>query len=1072
MPQRLSKTGSELFIVDNSDADWKGLKYLHDWCQISKAIDIATGYFEIGSLLGLNGEWQKVDLIRILMGDEVSFRTRAAFVQGLRQIVCALDASLEREKENNDFLNGVPAIVEAIRSGKIKCRVYRKEKFHAKAYITHARLEVVGSSGLVGSSNFTLPGLTENVELNVQITGRPVTVLQEWYEQHWDAAEDVTPEILRTIERHIREYSPFEVYAKALQEFFKGHEMTADEWEVAGPDKGGSRMYPVLDQYQQDGYHALLKIARQHNGALLCDGVGLGKTFVGLMLIERLIVQENKKVALFVTKAARQPVWEKEIKRYLPHLKGTVYNNLAIFNHTDLQRGGNFPEDFARVREWADAILIDEAHHFRNPGVFGTGGEHGRIAAAEGVRPSRYRQLFDLIERPDGQTKHVFLLTATPINNKLIDLQHMIELFSRRKADYFKTTLGIHSLPGHFRKMEKDLEAQSEQPDGQAGKPDLQPDLFPETNLADADKVLAGDKLFQGLVVQRSRAYVRQSQLQQGGTAASFPTREDPKVAEYSVKKTYGKLLGMVDQAFHKEKPLFSLAMYYPLAFYQGPDTTIDKFVENRQRQVVGLIRTQFLKRFESSAHAFKCSCDRLLVKLLAFVTKNSQTEDEKRHLQKWRIRHKELTNYVHERYVANLYGESEEEADEDLITEEMLEAAKELPREEYDVPSILRETLEDLETLADFLEELENFKPEHDDKLKALVKLLKGDPILNKHKVLIFTEFADTARYLCDQLMKQGFDGVEEIDSATKNPDVITRFSAYYNGSSSAELAAKGQTEIRVLISTDVLAEGLNLQDATRLINYDLHWNPVRLMQRIGRVDRRLNPEIEAKLLADHPEQKTLRGKVAFWNFLPPQELEELLRLFNRVSHKVLRISKKFGIEGQKLLRPEDDYEALKNFNHAYEGEPNPQEQMHLEYQELLGQHPDLAERLSAFPGRVFSGKKHPQALARAVFFCYALPGPDTNVAMPGETPWTEVAGRTAWYLYDLTRDRLIEDPTEIHDLIRCQPDTPRHCSIPKETLAEIRGKIEKHIRNTYLKSMQAPQGVKPVLKAWLELS
>ena len=126
---------------------------------------------------------------------------------------------------------------------------------------------------------------------------------------------------------------------------------------------------------------------------------------------------------------------------------------------------------------------------------------------------------------------------------------------------------------------------------------------------------------------------------------------------------------------------------------------------------------------------------------------------------------------------------------------------------------------------------------------------------------------------------------------------------------------------ESRVLISTDVLSEGLNLQDATRLINYDLHWNPVRLMQRIGRVDRRMNPEVEALLLADHPDQKSLRGTVAYWNFLPPDELDVLLSLYSKVSHKTLRISKTFGIEGKRLLRPEDDYEALKEFNHTYEG-------------------------------------------------------------------------------------------------------------------------------------------------------
>jgi superfamily II DNA or RNA helicase len=1060
MPKRTSRSGSELFIVDNSDTDWKVRRYLHDWCDYSKSLDVATAYFEIGSLLALDGEWQKVDDIRILMGDEVSWRTKTAFHDALAQITRRLDCSLEQEKEKNDFLAGVPAVVDALRTGKIRSRVYRKAKFHAKAYINHARKEVLGSAALVGSSNFTYPGLTENIELNVQITGGPVTVLQEWYEEHWNDAEDVTPQILRVIERHVREYTPFEVYAKAMHELHRRQEMTDQEWL-----NRQSRVYPILDQYQKDGFHKLVEIADRYGGAFLCDGVGLGKTFVGLMLIEYLVEKRRKRVVVFVPKAGRDPVWEPAISRYLPHLGGGDFSNLAVFNHTDLQRGGQFPDRLRRIKEMADVILIDEAHHFRNPGLFGTGGEKGRIAPASDGRRSRYAEMFDLVQRADGN-KQMYLLTATPINNRLIDLQHMIELFSRRQADYFKR-VGVHSLPGHFRKMEKDL---LQSANGQA-----QPALF-DTNLAEAEKVLAGDVLVRELVVQRSRAYVKESQQQQGGTPAFFPEREHPKVAEYSVKKTYGRLLEMVDNAFKKEKPLFSLAIYYPLAYYHGDDATVDPFVENRQRQVVGLIRTQFLKRFESSAHAFECSCDRLFVKLLAFFIKHSQTADEKRTLDKWLTRHKELTGHVKDRYETNLYGEPEDEADEDLITEEMLEAVEDLPRGEYDVPKMLAETRDDLDQLVDFFHELEKFKPEHDDKLKALVKLLISDPVLKKHKVLIFSEFSDTARYLKEQLEARQIAGIEQIDSGSKKnrTKVIRAFSPYYNGSSSAGLAAEGLTETRILISTDVLAEGLNLQDATRLVNYDLHWNPVRLMQRIGRVDRRMNPEVEARLIADHPEQKPLRGHVAYWNFLPPAELDTLLLLYGKVSHKTLRISKTFGIEGQKLLHPEDDFEALKNFNHLYEGKATQAEKMQLEYQQLLRDYPDLADRLNSLPGRVFSGKRHPTAGTRTVFFCFALPAADHSAAPgeAGELPWTEEAGRAAWYTYDVDTEKIISDPTAIIDIIRSLPDTPRHCVLAKETLAEIRGKIEKHIKNTYLKSVQAPIGVKPVLKSWMELN
>jgi len=1073
MSNRETKTGSDLFIVDNGDQDWKVLRYLHDWCQISRAIDIATGYFEIGALLALKDEWQKVDRVRILMGDEVSLRTRAAFAEGLNQVRARLDASLEAEKLKNDFLAGVPAIVEGIRAGKIVCRVYRKEKFHAKAYITHDRSPVRGSAALVGSSNFTFPGLSENIELNVQITGRPVNDLQAWYEEHWDKAEDVTPEILRIIERQTREHTPFEVYAKALHEYCRQEEISDTHWL-----EQRSRIYPILDRYQKEGFHKLMAIADVYRGALLCDGVGLGKTFIGLMAIEYLVERLRKRVMLLVPKAGREAVWEQALHQYLPHLAGGDFSNLAVFNHTDLQRGGDYPIRLQRMKEMADAVLIDEAHHFRNPGQ---GGDSRGIQAETPRTPSRYRRLYDLIDGPTG-CKQVFLLTATPVNNRLIDLQHMIELFSRRQADYFQSKVGIHSLPGHFRKMEKDLLKAT------TGNSD---DSVP-TDLFEAELVLAGDALFQALVVQRSRAYVRESQLQQDGALAVFPTREDPQVGRYDLKKTYGQLLAKVEQAFAKEKPLFFLAIYYPLAYYTGDDQSIDKFAENRQRQVVGLIRTQFLKRFESSAHAFACSCDRLLVKLLAFATRHSETPAEKSRLERWMRRHKDLIGYVHERQLELFGSDDDDEADDDLVSEEMLEGVEYLERQQYNVEQILNDTYEDLDQIIEFLHEVRQLDPKKDDKLKALTKLLKDDAVLSKHKVLIFTEYADTARYLKRELADQGIKGIDQIDSGTKRRgDVIRAFAPYYNGTNSAGLTAAGKTETRILISTDVLSEGLNLQDATRLINYDLHWNPVRLMQRIGRVDRRLNPGVEEKLVADHPDQKPLRGTVAYWNFLPPDELNDLLRLYQRVAHKTLRISRTFGIEGQKLLTPEDDYEALRNFNHAYEGTPTPAEDMHLEYQRLLRDCPGLAERLDALPSRVFSGKTHPTPGTRAVFFCYALPAvvqgasaeepvrqgslfdaaPVEPAARQGLLAWTEAAGRTAWYLYDLAADKILDDATAMLALIRCRPETPRQCVVEPKTLQEIRAKVEKHIDRSYLKSLQAPQGVNPVLKAWMEL-
>ena len=149
-----------------------------------------------------------------------------------------------------------------------------------------------------------------------------------------------------------------------------------------------------------------------------------------------------------------------------------------------------------------------------------------------------------------------------------------------------------------------------------------------------------------------------------------------------------------------------------------------------------------------------------------------------------------------------------------------------------------------DLDVLARFLDELADFTPERDDKLQVLLGLMRNDPILSRHKVLIFTEYRDTARYLEAQFEAAGIGPIAEVDSLSKERHQrdSAAFAPYYNESSSAELRDEGVQEIRVLIATDILAEGLNLQDATCIINYDLHWNPVRLMQRIGRVDRRLD--------------------------------------------------------------------------------------------------------------------------------------------------------------------------------------------------------------------------------------
>lgn len=202
-----------LYIVDNSSEKASVKKYLSEWCSISKQMDIATGYFEIGGLLTLGEDWQKLDKIRIILGNEVTKRTKDVIEEVAQTMIERFRSSMEREQEKNEFLIGVPAIIKAMKAGKIECRVYDSNKFHAKAYITYFRdeyreqfisaMNVPLGYALVGSSNFTKAGLTQNIELNVQVKDE-VEQLQKWFDEHWQNGTDITEAVLKVMEMHCR----------------------------------------------------------------------------------------------------------------------------------------------------------------------------------------------------------------------------------------------------------------------------------------------------------------------------------------------------------------------------------------------------------------------------------------------------------------------------------------------------------------------------------------------------------------------------------------------------------------------------------------------------------------------------------------------------------------------------------------------------------------------------------------------------------------------------------------------------------------------------------------------------
>lgn len=1031
--------GKRLYVVDNSSPENSVKHYLTEWCDKSKQFDVATGYLEIGGLLDLDQHWQKLEKIRIILGNEVTKRTKEVIDKVVQSMLSRLGSSLDTEKESNEFLIGVPAIVEAMKSRKIECRVFDKDKFHAKAYIFYFRddineslknlpssVRVSQNYALVGSSNFTHAGLTKNIELNIQVDNE-VAELQEWFEERWNEGADITDAILETIEKHCKEYSPYDIYLRSMYEFFKGREETVSEWE-----NNESVVYKKLSQYQKDGYNTLIEIADRYSGAFLCDGVGLGKTFEGLMLIERFVKKERKNVVLMVPAAARVSVWETTIKKYIPEILEGFYP-FKIINHTDLllQKNENLMDQIA---EQAEIIVIDEAHHFRNRSS------------------NRYRKLFNMMAT--GSNKQIFMLTATPINNSFLDLQHLIELFSHRQEDYFsQAPLGIHSLSGHFKKMEAKLSS-----------------IF-GSNVSESidvsDDIFRGDKLVNQLVVQRSRSYVKKSLSKEEGDKVLFSVRKPPVVANYSLRKSYGKLIEHFVDSFDrkdprtgKNMPILALAVYSPYedVYYVGDKSKIDEMAFGRQQQVVNLIRLLLLKRFESSIEAFKETCIRIYARLRKFITDYRQ-DGNARLLERFLNKHDQISSFVDD-FINTKMQESVEELEDDL-PDYVWNVEENIDVSDFDIRTMLDDTMLDMDVLAEFIGDIKDFKSENDDKIRELKRILKEDPKILGKKVIIFSEFRATAKYIFDELQKDGFTQIAEIDgqSQVDRHEVIQRFSPYYNDKSSSEI----EDEINILIATDVLAEGLNLQDASCLINYELHWNPVRLMQRIGRVDRRRSLEIEEKLLHDHPELSKDRENAYYWNFLPPEELEKLLSLYGTVSKKTLRISKTFGIEGQKLLTPEDDYEALKEFNSQYEGETSKDEEMALAYQNLLAENPSYENDVHKLPKKMYSGKT--ASTYKGYFFCYELP------TKRADGSWTDGDGMYRWYMVDPASGLVIDSSYDIWKAIQCSKDEFRRLETVADSFSAIRKTVEQFIKKNYMKAVQAPIGVKPRLVTWMQL-
>jgi hypothetical protein len=337
--------------------------------------------------------------------------------------------------------------------------------------------------------------------------------------------------------------------------------------------------------------------------------------------------------------------------------------------------------------------------------------------------------------------------------------------------------------------------------------------------------------------------------------------------------------------------------------------------------------------------------------------------------------------------------------------------------------------------------------------------------------KVLVFTEFADTARYLHKRLVADGMVDVDRLDGSRNNDRLrmIQRFAPFYNNQNSDE--RNKLKPLRVLVTTDVLAEGVNLQDGTVIVNYDLHWNPVRLIQRIGRVDRRRNSHLESQILAESPQLAGSRDTIYIRNFLPPKAIEKLLRLQSRVGTKAWRISATLGIPTGKLLDEQDDFDDVKvfdNFKKQLYGELSPLETLRLKWLKMCADDPSLLNRVEAIPGGVgcaVSGDSD------ALFACFQFPEPITTEENGAQViRWKRTGKSPKWVM---VRDGAVcEDLLEIDAAITPSQDAVVASISDKQKILKSLAKTRKDIWNYLRAKNEIPlQSDSPGTQTWMSV-
>lgn len=691
-------------------------------------------------------------------------------------------------------------------------------------------------------------------------------VYLQLFNQIWSDAEkvkDVTSAICDHIESVYQENSPERLYFQILynifQEFLEDLDQDALPNDLTGYKD--SQVWNKLFNYQRDAVTGIINKLETHNGCILADSVGLGKTFTALAVVKYYELRNRSVLVLCPKKLADN--W----RNYNTNLKTNIFAkdrlNYDVLCHTDLSRtsGESFGIPLNRVN-WGnyDLVVIDESHNFRNNDVYKD-------------RETRYQKLMNKVIR-DGVKTKVLMLSATPVNNRFNDLRNQLALAYEGESETLSRNLkaktGVEEI---FRRAQKAFNAWT--------------DLPPEERTASAIlKALDFDffELLDAVTIARSRKHIET--FYDTKDIGKFPQRRKP--LSYQCPITHRPdVLGLND--IFARLSVLKLAVYAPIGYIlpsrlRKYEEIYDTQVEggrgklrqaDRERSLQALMTTNLLKRLESSVEAFRLTLralsgniTRTLDAIAGFERSGgSQTVSD---------------------YLADV---SLDDEDEDLggVDEFTVGKKVQISLSDMDVPSWKHDLEADLFLIRELITSMELVGPEDDAKLQHLKGIIAeklAEPLNpGNRKVIIFTAFADTANYLYAHLapallQSNGIHTGKVTGSDTpkttlkKNYDfqsVLTLFSP--RSKEKHLILPEEPAELDILIGTDCISEGQNLQDCDFLVNYDIHWNPVRIIQRFGRIDRIGSPNNQIQLV----------------NYWPDISLDEYINLRERVENRMM---------------------------------------------------------------------------------------------------------------------------------------------------------------------------------------